>query len=198
MALYVMTPKIAPWGDFGRVLVHGLSAHLPRRDGLIQLERTGPFIPPLSFPGVADVIVTTPMRSMLEAAHLAGVSFKLVCKARVTRVVWTDWNREKPPAFVPPSGKPEDYILSLPDDRALADAMGDLWELDAQTVGSARRELAVGQPSKYRFIVTVPPSTPDVFHSDGLRYMFVTSRARDFFNTVVPDVTEFSAVELAN
>jgi hypothetical protein len=38
----------APWGDYGSILQHGMTAHLGRNpEGLAQLERTGPFIPPI-------------------------------------------------------------------------------------------------------------------------------------------------------
>jgi hypothetical protein len=30
-----------PWGDYGRILVHGMSKHRGRKEGQIQLERTG-------------------------------------------------------------------------------------------------------------------------------------------------------------
>ena len=45
------------WGDYGSMLIGGMSGHLPRRDGLIQLERTGPFVPPMTFPGIGVVVV---------------------------------------------------------------------------------------------------------------------------------------------
>ena len=48
----------APWGDYGLILIHGMSCHLPRENGLIQLERTGPFIPPMTIPGTGDVVLT--------------------------------------------------------------------------------------------------------------------------------------------
>ena len=39
------------WGDYGSILIKGMSRHLPRRDNLIQVERTGPFIPSITLPG---------------------------------------------------------------------------------------------------------------------------------------------------
>lgn len=67
--------KQAPWGDYGRLLRNGMSAHLPRQEGMIQLERTGPFIPPISFAGVGDIIVTDEIRVRLEAAKDPGQNY---------------------------------------------------------------------------------------------------------------------------
>ena len=37
------------WGDYGRALVTGLTWNLDRTaEGLLQLERTGPFVPPVT------------------------------------------------------------------------------------------------------------------------------------------------------
>src|SRR5262249_4504338 len=58
VSAYLMSPPESPWGDYCEILVQGMSTHLPRKNGLIQLERTGPFVPPISFPGIADVVVT--------------------------------------------------------------------------------------------------------------------------------------------
>jgi len=33
------------WGDYGDILQHGMTAHLPRVDGKLALERTGSYIP---------------------------------------------------------------------------------------------------------------------------------------------------------
>ena len=39
-------------GDYERLQVSGMSCHLPRKNGLIQYERIGPFMPPICFPGL--------------------------------------------------------------------------------------------------------------------------------------------------
>ena len=107
-----------------------MSAHLRRKDGLIQLERTAPFVPPISFPGIGDIVVTDAFRRELEASDLTGFTFAPVLKARIVESTWETWDRTAPePAEYPPSGEPEDYILSRPHSRKLADEMGDVWEV---------------------------------------------------------------------
>lgn len=58
MSVYILRQPEFPWGDYGAILVSGMTAHLGREDGLLQLERTGPFVPPLFMPGVGDIVVT--------------------------------------------------------------------------------------------------------------------------------------------
>ena len=81
-----------PWGDYGAILVHGMSRHLPRLDGLIRLERTGPFIPPITLPGIGDVVVTHKFRAAIERTGLAGLSFAPVIKTRIVEFRWELWD----------------------------------------------------------------------------------------------------------
>jgi hypothetical protein len=118
------------WGDYGAILVHGMSRHLPRIDGLIQLERTGPFIPPMTLPGIGDVVVTDEFRTAIERAALAGLSFAPVIKARIVEYRWELWDCTAPsPVELPESGEPEDYILARPHSPAVAAQFGPLWEV---------------------------------------------------------------------
>ena len=54
------------WGDYGSILINGMSRHLPRKDNLIQLERTGPFIPPITLPGIGDMLAISAVKNDLE------------------------------------------------------------------------------------------------------------------------------------
>lgn len=134
--MYVLDKTEAPWGDYGDILVHGMSLHLGRAAGRIQLERTGPFMPPVTLPGVGDVIVTDAVRQALER-EVPGLVFRPVVKARIVRIDWHTWDRtvEEPPEY-PSTGDPEDYLLERPHDPALADQVGPLWELVPAVVPS--------------------------------------------------------------
>ena len=63
------------WGDYGSILINGMSRHLPRRDDLIQLERTGPFIPPITLSGIGDIVATSDLKNELEASSFAQITF---------------------------------------------------------------------------------------------------------------------------
>jgi hypothetical protein len=88
--MFVAQHADAPWGDQGDILVHGMSLRLGRREGSIQLERTGPFVPPISLPGMHDVIVSDPVRRAL-ASSLPRLVFRPVVKARIVRLEWERW-----------------------------------------------------------------------------------------------------------
>jgi hypothetical protein len=118
------------WGDYGSMLIGGMSGHLPRCDGLIQLERTGPFVPPITFPGIGDVVVNDECRGILEHSGCAGLVFAPVNKARIVESRWEHWDRaSESPAELPEGGEPENYILARPHSPQIAEEVGPLWEV---------------------------------------------------------------------
>ena len=99
-------------GDYGHFLVHGMTAHLPRVDDKLRLERAAPFIPPITFPGIGDILVTDHVRKALAATEFVGIGFRPVVKARIVRLDWQRWDKTSDePKLYPPTGEPEDYIL---------------------------------------------------------------------------------------
>src|ERR1700722_878900 len=100
MKAYRLKAKDVPWGDYGRILVHGMSSHLERIDGAIQLERTGPFLPPITFPA-GDVLLSEDAKRAVEVSGLVGLTFRSVRKAKMVRLEWHEWNRA--------SAKPREY-----------------------------------------------------------------------------------------
>jgi hypothetical protein len=118
------------WGDYGSILISGMSRHLPRRDGLIQLERTGPFNPPITLPGLGDVVVTSGMRHEFEASDFSRLTLAPVLKARIVEYPWERWDRtSREPAEYPENGEPANYILARPHSPSTADQLGDLREV---------------------------------------------------------------------
>jgi hypothetical protein len=178
---YVLRAASPPWGDYGRILVNGMSRHLPRREGRIQLERTGPFVPPITFPGPGDVVVTDAFRHHLERERFSGLQFAPLHLAHIVRLEWEQWDRqaEKPFRF-PAEGRPEGYVLDTPHDPSAARELDELWECLAAKWGVARTEGAISRrPLRYHVILT--PGTepmPDFFKAEGVRYLFVSERAR--------------------
>jgi len=122
-------PKL--WGDYGHILLNGMTAHLPRKDNRLQLERTGPFMPPITFPGIGDVLVTDDFRGELAArSPFAFLEFNPVFKTRIVECHWENWDRASPEVVeYPESGEPEDYILSLPHSPTIAEALGNVWQV---------------------------------------------------------------------
>jgi len=193
--------KAHPWGDYGSILVHGMSAHLKRGDGRIQLERTGPFVPPVTLPGISDIVVTAAARAELERWGIDGLTFLPVDKTRIVRLDWISWDRTAPkPAEYPGSGDPEDYILGRPHDESCSRELGDLFELVPARAGLVAREELEPQgvsPRKYRFTIQ-PDSIPalDIFRVKDKGYVFVTERLRALLAAMPHNACDFLAVTI--
>jgi hypothetical protein len=158
-----------PWGDYGSILASGMSRHLSREGGLIQLERTAPFVPPITFPASVDIVVTSGFRAKLEASGLTGFTFAPVIKARIVESDWETWDhRAANPKAYPPGGEPEDYILASPHRPELADRLGALWELVPGLGGTLEEGLLR------------PSGTDDFFTAGGFRHCYATQRAMEW------------------
>src|SRR5262245_31791236 len=105
---FYLVRGIRPWGDYGDILVHGMTGHLSRKEGPLRLEWTGPFIPPITLPGIGDVVVTDEFRAELERSGLGRFGFHPVIKARIVELHWEQWDRtSERPAERPEGGEPE-------------------------------------------------------------------------------------------
>lgn len=127
-----LEPSGPAWGDYGRVLVHGLAWNLDRTpEGSAQLERCGPFVPPLTLPSGCGPVVTAEARSDLEGSGLRGLSFRPVVLAKVVNLAWQDWDLDAPkPARYPAGGEPENYVLRRKHNPTIAATMPPLFELE--------------------------------------------------------------------
>jgi hypothetical protein len=69
-----------PWGQFGSILLHGVTTNLANQGEPLKLKRVGPYVPAISFPGY-HVVVTDQLRSSMLKAELRGVSFERALNA---------------------------------------------------------------------------------------------------------------------
>jgi len=136
MKFYRLTNKEMPWGDYGDILLTGMTAHLDRQDGLLQLERTAPFLPPMTISGIDDLLVDDTTKNKIEQSGLKGFEFLPVIKRHISFVDWTTWDlNADDPNFYPDNGEPENYILELPHSQTLADEMENIWEVVCKVNG---------------------------------------------------------------
>jgi hypothetical protein len=185
--VYTINNRDHAWGDYGNILVHGMSRHLGRLNGMIQLERVGPFLPPVTLPGIHDVIVTAAAKEFLEQS-VNGLKFQPVIKARIVRLEWHLWDSSlDDPPISPDDGEPEGYILERPHDPNLSEELGDLWELvpviipDCQLPGGVfNRKCYSGQP----FL------SPDEFGGYG----FVSDQLKEALERLASDWITFDLV----
>ena len=163
--------------------MHGMSAHLGRdTSGSIQLERTGPFVPPISFPGPGNIVVTDAVKQQLEASGFLGFAFRPVRLARIVRLDWHLWDlKAKAPKRYPSGGEPEGYVLDRTHSPELAREMAPLWEMVLQT---GAREVKV-QTGKHTweaevFLEAGSLNGLDFFRADTSRSNYVSEKAKDW------------------
>ncbi|MGB7282081.1 MAG: hypothetical protein WBE13_07465 [Candidatus Acidiferrum sp.] len=148
----------------------------------MALERTGTFIPPITFPGIGDIVLTSAARNLLNSSSLTGFEFQPVRKAHIVELHWEKWdlNAAEPPQF-PDSGEPEDYILGQPGSPTASAAMGELWEVVVPATATILRPQPVVRSYKELKLDMNTWNGSDLFRSAGYGSVLFTQRARDWF-----------------
>ena len=191
MAFYALRGRTSvKWGDYGDMLQHGMTMHLPRSDGRLQLERTAPYVPPISVN--LHVLVTEDAKHRIEDSQLSGWSFIPVYKARIVHLPWETWDlAAEEPAVYPDTGEPEDYILQRPHDQAAADQIGTIYELVVRETARVRRvpaaESATGRP----ILLADSWNGNDFFRAEGVMTTYVTERAKQWLQAAFPGHVAF-------
>jgi hypothetical protein len=171
------------WGDYGYILQHGMTAHLPRANGRLALERTGPYIPPITLPGIGDIILTSEARNLLEYSGLTGFTFLPVEKTLIVELHWEAWDIEatQPPEF-PESGEPEDYILGKPHSPTAATSLGELWEIVVPHTVTILRPKPIVRSYKELQLDLSNWKGADLVSGEGYGSALFSQRARDWFS----------------
>ncbi len=129
------------WGDYGSTLCNGMLR--TGEGGEQRLDRTGPFVPPISFPPYSGVVVvTSEARQKLEASGMSGVGeFRPLLLGKVAFVDWQKWDtsRKLDGDLLPFEGEPEEYILHNPHDAEAAAQIGQLWTWHPLRIGTVSR-----------------------------------------------------------
>jgi hypothetical protein len=179
------------WGDYGSILLNGLACDVDAEQ--TRLERTGPFVPPFSFPLFGGVVITDAIKGILETSDLKGVGvFRPVILEKAVSVNWQEWNRQEKieRSKIPRSGEPEDYVLAGKHDPELATAMGRLWTWHPLRVGSVDRTCP---PLR---ILGIRNSNLDVLrlNDNGARAIIVNSYGRQFLLNIAGDWVSFDEI----
>jgi len=176
------------WGDYGDILEHGMAA---RSNGRLALERTGPYIAPITFPAVGNVILTDDGRRQLESSGLSGFSLLPVEKAHIVELRWDQWDltAEEPHEY-PDSGEPEDYILARPHSPIAARELGELWEVEVPLSIKIVRPAIV---NSYKDLL-IDPSTwngADLVRSKDFGSILYSEKARECLSDLWGRFLEF-------
>lgn len=164
-----------PWGDYGDVLAHGF-AELSEDRSTLDLQRTGPFIPPLSQPLYSNVVVTAECLSRLQASGLTGYSVIPVVVIKSPKIDWRSWIPYGDQEMKYPAGnEPENYISRRKHSPEASAGFGDLSALLFQPgidfVYGKEAHVAASSWNQSDFFVD---------RSERPIYQYVSERARDW------------------
>lgn len=195
MKFFRIQKTLGNWGDYSSILLHGMALR-DSKTGLLNLERTGPFVPPISFPSLENFAVTDSLRNELEKSHLSGITFRPINKKRIVKLNWQDWNLQAEEAeFYPKSGEPEDYILRRKHSPEIATQMPELWEAVIQEGAHVKR---VEKKRKLElFLLQDTWNGADIFRVPEVLYIFVTPKGKSWFELNVPKYVTFEEMPLS-
>ena len=195
MKFYEVRPP-GVWGDYGSILFGGMTQRVGRRKGRLQLERTGPFIPPISLASYSDLLVTEEMRVKLLDSNLAKLQFRPVIKKRVSLLRWEKWNRSRdiPSKYDFVIEEPEDFILKFPHSEEASEQMGDVYEVIPPKCGQC-----VCQDHEWRLDSTDWDGSSHIFlaesPSPGDHVLFVSEIGKRWIEIEAPGWLKFDPVE---
>lgn len=181
-----ITGSPRPWGDYGDILWHGMASRLPRDyKGRCQLERTGPYIPEITFPGIGIIVIRDDIKFKIQNKNLNGLILKEVKKKKIVDLDWTNWDHNLPePLVYPQLNSPEGYILDRKNSRVISKKMGNVWELQAKTYGICE----IVDPTSRK--VSVDFNTwdgSDIFMGNKTRRIYVSLRAFNWLRDIAPN-----------
>jgi hypothetical protein len=186
-AIYILGANVPMlWGDYGGILAHGMGKR--NNKGQFELERVGPFIPPISLPFGA-IIVTDAFKTELESSGLSGLSYRQVVKTRVVLLEWEKWDwKANDPGEYPDESEPENYILENPHSPTASDKMGELWELILEERADTERVRTGPRIIDQEIYLKLDKwDGRDWFTAKGVGYHYVSQKAKSWLENKVPE-----------
>ena len=150
---YISIKTITSLGDYWSILVSGIDRG--RIDGHLNIDRTGPFVPPLTIVGVGDAVVTDAMRIRLDGVS-GVIGFLPVVVKKAVRRNWHTWSLSLDERRAMCAGDPEDVLIRGRHNLKVAEEIGALYELLTETDG----RVSGGFDSRGNYFVnfTEPPT----------------------------------------
>lgn len=183
MNFFTVGPAVF-WGDCGRILASGLTRRGRDSQGRLILERSGPFVPPISFPS-KGVIATGEFKLAFQQ-RFRGCSFLPVVKHHTPVVHWEGLDRSGvvPEQFL---GAVEGHILDQPHSEVASKQIGELWELQLPEGGVTT---SVRDRATRKWNVTFDPKSwtgSDLFMSATQRILIATSAGASWLKSFAGD-----------
>ncbi len=173
------------------MLVHGLATR-DERSHLIRLSRTGPWVPPISFPGAGALVLRARFAGQLEAAHLVKrLIFDPVILEKVVELHWNEWEDE--PELYPISDNPDDYVLKGRHSHETLLQMPQLLELFLEP--TAHGKMGPVQPGVRGLHLFADTWNGDhLFRAHESGENFVTPTGRDWFREHAAEYVDIEPV----
>jgi hypothetical protein len=186
------------WGGYGTMLISGDAER--NHNGQLLVYRTGPYMPPITLPGMNWVVVSDEFRTMLKSSVLTGLTFHPAIKHRIVELRWEHWDRhEEMPDLPTEYGPPIDLLLNMPHSEQAAAQLGPIW--DARTerlvdVEAIYERHLYKQGYNLRLIKRPPTSIQrlDFFGAVNQKRVFVSERAKVWLEKHVPEWVTFRGV----
>ena len=188
------TRLLRQWGDYGSILCNGLVSSVPE-DGPCRLQRTGPFVPPISIAFRRVVVVRDDIKARLERSGLRGVGgFRPLVLEKVVCIPWHEWDWEQPldGPRLPFNGEPEEYIYHNPHDPETAAKLPPLWTWHPEQIGRVIRS-----PEGVVCLAGILQARRDVFRlrDKSYRAVLVNERGKHVLEDMVGDWLSFKPVQ---
>ena len=192
---YLLMPPYF-WGAFSIVLVSGSFGDPMRVDGVLQLERTGPFMPPVTMPETGSLVLSADaadeVRRQWPDSELLPVH-----KSKIVMIRWETWDRSnEDPFLIPCDGEPDSYILDGLHSEAASAGLGDLWELPL-TEGADATFVKLGPGERDILIRSSTWNGADVF-TVGRGIIVVSETGKKFFESVANEWLSFRELKSAD
>jgi hypothetical protein len=132
-----MTNKEMPWGDYGDALCYGYLNEMDEKFlnviEIPELERTGPYIPPLYVANDVNILAIESVKNILQNSNMKGIKKCVkVIKKQIVEIKWQEWLGDDEPNFYPESGEPEDYIWGRKHNEELAKSMPEVFYFEIE------------------------------------------------------------------
>ncbi len=176
------------WGDYGDVLISGYCRR-ETADGPLLIERTGPYLPPISFPFGDDltIVVSDEFKKRMEASCIRDLRFKPAILNKVVKLNWHEWplNAAEPKKY-PKDGEPEYYLWEQKHSQRTAKKMNPVWEvippIKPCVFNSPEYDEAVEQEERHSALTLIDREYSGLFSPDAVGPAIVDETTKRWFD----------------
>jgi hypothetical protein len=198
---YYVLQQRCLWGDYGFALISGY-AYCRGPERVLHLKRTGPFLPPISFPRLSTEgripVVSTDFRAALERVGFPNLVFRPIVFDRIVKIQWNLWDLgAEEPAFYPLLPSPLSYIDDNKNDEILRRKMETAYEVIFPIIPTkvSEEQKPNGAFTNHYIMTSEKSDYPPVFRS-GEKYgqIVVNDFAKAWLESAVGEWVHFAGI----